>query len=164
MFKAFIFDLEGTVYLNDQLILGADRVIQLIREKGKKVVYLSHNPFETQKDCAERLRRLGIPTLPEEVIKSIPIEVTGEKVEEEVRKPLFLQMALREMGLMPEDCILIGDCLETDVKIGKEAGMATGIVLTGVTDEETLKNVKHSPDQPDFVFQSIAEVENLLIG
>lgn len=148
MFSGFIFDLEGTVYLNDQLIMGADRVIQLIREKGRRVVFLSHNPLESKKDCAERLTRLGIPTIPEEVIYSTHA----------------IQTVLKEMGLMPEDCILIGDCLETDIKIGKEAGMATGIVFTGVTDEETLKSIKHSPDQPDFVFQSIAEVENLLIG
>jgi len=48
--------------------------------------------------------------------------------------------------------------------MGKEAGIATGIVLTGVTDEATLKEYKHSSMQPDFVFQSIADVENLLIG
>jgi ribonucleotide monophosphatase NagD (HAD superfamily) len=48
--------------------------------------------------------------------------------------------------------------------MGKESGIATGIVLTGVTDEEMLKGYKHSSLQPDFVFQSIADVENLLIG
>jgi ribonucleotide monophosphatase NagD (HAD superfamily) len=48
--------------------------------------------------------------------------------------------------------------------MGKESGIATGIVLTGVTDEETLKKSKHASLQPDFVFQSIANVENLLIG
>jgi ribonucleotide monophosphatase NagD (HAD superfamily) len=48
--------------------------------------------------------------------------------------------------------------------MGKEARIATGIVLTGVTDEEALKKIKHTPAQPDFVFQSIADVENLLIG
>lgn len=148
MFKGFIFDLEGTIYLDDQLILGADRTIQLIREKGRKVVFLSHHPLETQKDCAERLTRLGIPTLSEEVIPS----------------PNEIQTKLKAMGLMPWDCILIGDCLETDIKIGREAGMATGIVLTGVTDEEALHKIRHSPGQPDFVFQSIVEVENLLIG
>jgi len=47
--------------------------------------------------------------------------------------------------------------------MGKESSIATGVVLTGVTDEETLKKVKHTPAQPDFVFQSIADVENLLI-
>jgi ribonucleotide monophosphatase NagD (HAD superfamily) len=48
--------------------------------------------------------------------------------------------------------------------MGKESGIATGIVLTGVTDEATLKEYKHSSVQPDFVFQSIADVENLFIG
>jgi ribonucleotide monophosphatase NagD (HAD superfamily) len=48
--------------------------------------------------------------------------------------------------------------------MGKECGIATGIVLTGVTDEEALKEYKHSPLQPDFVFESIADVPKLLIG
>jgi HAD superfamily hydrolase (TIGR01450 family) len=92
--------------------------------------------------------------------------VTEKKVEVIVGKPspIMIQAVLDVLGLRPEDCILIGDRLETDIKMGKESGIATGIVLTGVTDEETLKRVKHTPDQPDFVFQSIGDVENLLIG
>jgi len=76
----------------------------------------------------------------------------------------MIQAVLEVLGLNPEDCILIGDRLETDIKMGKESGIATGIVLTGVTDEKTLKEFKHSSLQPDFVFQSIADVQNLLIG
>ena len=92
--------------------------------------------------------------------------VTEKKVEVIVGKPspLMIQTVLDVLGLRPEDCILIGDRIETDIKMGKEAGIATGIVLTGVTDEEALKKIKHTPSQPDFVFQSIADVENLLIG
>jgi HAD superfamily hydrolase (TIGR01450 family) len=92
--------------------------------------------------------------------------VTEKKVEAIVGKPspIMIQAVLDVLGLRPEDCILIGDRLETDIKMGKEAGIATGIVLTGVTDEETLKGIKHTPNQPDFVFQSIADVENLMIG
>jgi arabinose operon protein AraL len=92
--------------------------------------------------------------------------VTGKRVEIVVGKPspIMIQAALEVMGLMPEDCILIGDRLETDIKMGKDFGIATGIVLTGVTDEKTLKESKHTSLQPDFVFQSIADVENLLIG
>jgi arabinose operon protein AraL len=92
--------------------------------------------------------------------------VTGKRVEIVVGKPspIMIQAALEVMGLMPEDCILIGDRLETDIKMGKDSGIATGIVLTGVTDEKTLKESKHTSLQPDFVFQSIADVENLLIG
>ena len=92
--------------------------------------------------------------------------VTGKKVEIVVGKPssIMIQAALDVMGLMPADCILIGDRVETDIKMGKDSGMATGIVLTGVTDEKTLEEYKHTSIQPDFVFQSIADVENLLIG
>jgi NagD protein len=92
--------------------------------------------------------------------------VTEKKVEIIVGKPspIMIQTVLDVMGLRPDECILIGDRLETDIKMGKDSGIATGIVLTGVTDEETLKGMKHTPDQPDFVFQSIADVENLLIG
>jgi HAD superfamily hydrolase (TIGR01457 family) len=92
--------------------------------------------------------------------------VTGKKVEVIVGKPSrnMIQAALEVTGLMPEDCILIGDSLETDIRMGKDSGTATGIVLTGVTDEQMLKTIKHTPCQPDFVFQSIADVENLLIG
>ncbi len=262
MFKGFIFDLDGTVYVSDQLIPDADRVIRLIREKGRKVVFLSNKPIQTREDYASKLTRLGIPTQADEVINStfvmtnylkkispqarlfvigeppfieelkragfqithepqeieyvvvafdrtfdygklnvafqaikrgahfvatnpdrtcpvvggeIPdcagmiaaIEaVTEKKVEVIVGKPspLMIQTVLDVLGLRPEDCILIGDRIETDIKMGKEAGIATGIVLTGVTDEEALKKIKHTPSQPDFVFQSIADVENLLIG
>jgi len=262
VFKGFIFDLDGTVYLSDKLIPGADRVIRLLREKGKKVVFLSNKPIQTREDYASKLTRLGIPTRPEEVINSslvmtnylkkiapnakifvvgevpfieelrgagfaitdepkeveyvvvafdrtfdyrklnisyqaiklgahfvatnpdrtCPVEggeipdcagmiaaieaVTQKKVEVIVGKPspLMIQAALNVMGLRPEDCILIGDRLETDIRMGKESGIATGIVLTGVTNEQTLKEIKHTSIQPDFVFQSIADVENLLIG
>jgi len=259
MFKGFIFDLDGTVYLSDHLIPGADDLIQLLRKSGRKVVFLSNKPLQTREDYAAKLTRLGIPTQPEEVINSTfvmthylkknapharlfvvgeapfieelkkggfliteepkeieyvvvafdrtfdyrklnvafqaiklgahfvatnpdrtcPVEggeipdcagmiaaieaVTGKKVEIIVGKPspLMIQAALEVMGLKPEDCVLIGDRLETDIKMGKESGIATGIVLTGVTDEKTLKETSIPPD---FIFQSIADVENLIIG
>ncbi|MBM4306015.1 MAG: HAD family hydrolase, partial [Deltaproteobacteria bacterium] len=90
--------------------------------------------------------------------------VTQKKVEAIVGKPspIMVQTVMEVMGLRLEECILIGDRLETDIKMGKDAGIATGIVLTGVTDEKTLMQYKHTSDQPDFVFQSIADVENLL--
>jgi ribonucleotide monophosphatase NagD (HAD superfamily) len=74
--------------------------------------------------------------------------------------PFMVQTALDVMGLTPDDCILIGDRLETDIKMGKEAGIATGIVLTGVTDEKTLKT---SSIHPDFIFSSIADLKDLMV-
>ena len=89
--------------------------------------------------------------------------VTEKKVEVIVGKPspIMIQTVLDVMGLKPEDCILIGDRLDTDIKMGRDSGIATGIVLTGVTDEKMLKE---SSIHPDFIFQSIADVEDLIIG
>ena len=153
MFKGFIFDLEGTIYQTDMVIPGADGVVQLLRENRRKIVFLSNNSSQTQENEASKLTRLGIPTRPDEVISC-------------VEKPtsLIIQAALEIMGLNPEDCILIGDCLETDIKMGRNSGIATGIVLTGVTDEKMLEESKHTSIQPDFVFQSIADVQELIIG
>jgi NagD protein len=263
MFKGFIFDLDGTVYLSDRLIPGADRVIGKLRETGRRVVFLSNKPLQTREDYAVKLTRLGIPTRPDDVINSTfvmvhhlkknapgaklfvvgespfveelkkagfeiteepnkidyviaafdrtfdynklnvafqaikkfgahfiatnpdrtcPVEggeipdcagmiaaieaVTEKKVEVITGKPspIMVQTALDILRLKAEDCILIGDRLETDIKMGKDAGIATGIVLTGVTDEKALMQYKHTSEQPDFVFQSIADVDNLLIG
>ncbi|HSB05125.1 MAG TPA: HAD-IIA family hydrolase [Thermodesulfobacteriota bacterium] len=259
MFSGFIFDLDGTVYLSDRLIPGADRVIRLLRECGRKLVFLSNKPLQTREDYASKLTGLGVPTRPDEVINSTlvminylkknapiaklfvvgetpfikelkragfqiteepkeieyvvvafdrtfdyrklnisfqaiklgahfvatnpdrtcPVEggeipdcagmiaaieaVTQKKVEVIVGKPspFIIQTALEVMELQPKDCILIGDRLETDIQMGQNAGIATGLVLTGVTDVKTLKE---SSIQPDFVFQSIADVENLIMG
>jgi NagD protein len=82
---------------------------------------------------------------------------TGKKVEAIVGKPsdIMIHVAVQTMGLSPKACLLVGDRLETDILMGKKAGMATALVLTGATKRETLKN---SDIQPDYVWESIAEI------
>lgn len=70
MFRGFIFDLDGTVYLGERLIEGAEQTIRRLREAGRKVVFLSNKPLYTREDYAAKLTRLGIPTTPEEVVNS----------------------------------------------------------------------------------------------
>jgi ribonucleotide monophosphatase NagD (HAD superfamily) len=59
------------------------------------------------------------------------------------------------MGLRPQDCLLVGDRLETDIVMGKKAGMATALVLTGVSTPEALRQ---SSIQPNYVWESVAEM------
>ncbi len=82
---------------------------------------------------------------------------TGKRVETIVGKPsdIMIEVAVQAMGLSPGQCLMVGDRLETDVAMGRNAGMATALVLTGVTRRETLE---HSPIQPDFVWESVAEI------
>ncbi|MCG6536457.1 MAG: HAD hydrolase-like protein, partial [Syntrophales bacterium LBB04] len=87
--------------------------------------------------------------------------VTGKKVEVVVGKPspVTVRIILEILGLKAEECILIGDRIETDIRMGIESGMKTALVMTGVT---TLEILEASPIKPDYVFPSISEVETLL--
>jgi ribonucleotide monophosphatase NagD (HAD superfamily) len=67
----------------------------------------------------------------------------------------MIQVAVEAMGLHPQDCLLVGDRLETDMVMGKKAGMATALVLTGVTSREALRQ---SSIQPDYVWEGVAEI------
>ena len=50
------------------------------------------------------------------------------------------------LQLPPEQSLMVGDRLETDLAMGRTAGMATALTLTGATDRCALIN---SPVQPD---------------
>lgn len=39
----FAFDLDGTIYIDRTLIDGAKETIDFLREKGKKVIFLTNN-------------------------------------------------------------------------------------------------------------------------
>ena len=82
---------------------------------------------------------------------------TGKQVEAIVGKPsdIMIQVAVESMALNPRDCLLVGDRLETDMLMGKKAGMATALVLTGVTTLETLQK---SNLHPDYVWESVMEL------
>ena len=69
-FQAYIFDLDGTIYLGDHLLPGARVTVLRLRESGKKVLFLSNKPIENRDAYAKKLTRLGIPTETEDVLNS----------------------------------------------------------------------------------------------
>jgi NagD protein len=68
--KGIIFDLDGTVYLSDQLIPGAREAIEHLRRRGYPMVFVSNKPLQSRAEYAAKLTRLGVPTRPDEVINS----------------------------------------------------------------------------------------------
>lgn len=47
--------------------------------------------------------------------------------------PYLIELATREMGVIPSEALAVGDRLDTDMESGKQAGVDTHLVLTGVT-------------------------------
>jgi len=70
-YDAYLFDLDGTIYLGDDVLPGAGRVIAALRQAGKVVRFLSNNPTRSPQQYADKLTSMGIPTSAEEVITSI---------------------------------------------------------------------------------------------
>ncbi|NOZ63357.1 MAG: HAD-IIA family hydrolase, partial [Caldiserica bacterium] len=92
------------------------------------------------------------------IIKAIE-ECTGKEAEVVGKpNPLGLEIIMKERNVCKEDVIVIGDRIETDILLGKKAGVKTILVLTGVTEKEDLKNI--SPE--DFPDQVTEKLINLL--
>ena len=70
LYSAYIFDLDGTVYLGDALLPTAGETIQRLRALGKRTVFLSNNPTKTREAQAATLTTLGLPTPAEDVLNS----------------------------------------------------------------------------------------------
>lgn len=69
-YDAYVFDLDGTVYLGDALLPGAGEAITAIRDRGARTVFLSNNPTHTVADYARKLTRLGLDTPESDIVNS----------------------------------------------------------------------------------------------
>jgi HAD superfamily hydrolase (TIGR01450 family) len=69
-YDAYIFDLDGTVYLGNALLPNAGAAIRAIRERGRRTVFLSNNPTHTAAEYSAKLTRLGLPTPVDDVVNS----------------------------------------------------------------------------------------------
>ena len=69
-YDAYIFDLDGTVYLGNALLPNAGAAIRTIRERGRRTVFLSNNPTHTAAEYSAKLTRLGLPTPVDDVVNS----------------------------------------------------------------------------------------------
>jgi len=70
LFDAYIFDLDGTVYLGDALLPSAAETISTLRAAGCRTVFLSNNPTHTRETYAARLTGMGLPTTAADVVNS----------------------------------------------------------------------------------------------
>jgi arabinose operon protein AraL len=86
---------------------------------------------------------------------------SNRKVELVVGKPspVVAEIALEQLGRSAQECLIVGDRLETDILMGHRAGMRTALVLSGVTRQEDLT---HAIIRPDYVLESITQLPQLL--
>jgi HAD superfamily hydrolase (TIGR01450 family) len=251
-YRAWLFDLDGTVYVGDRLVPGAAEAIAALRAAGRPLAFLSNKPLETRDGYARKLTALGIPAAPEDVVNSslvlarhlrgldpgAPVFVIGEppmiaemrahgfevRDDERVRwvviafdrtfgyaklntalqavrrgarliatnpdrtcpveggeipdcagmiaaveavterqveaivgkpSPIMLDVALAALGVAASEAVMVGDRLETDIVMGRRLGLATILVLSGVT---RAGDPRIAAVAPDHVIGSVEEL------
>lgn len=250
-------DLDGTVYLGDRLLPGADGAVASLRDRDVAVLFVTNKAIERRETYCEKLTELGVPVSLDDVITSgamtaqylathhpsEPVFVVGEDplrreleaaglqlvetpeaagvllasmdrgfdyerlsaahrameaastfiatnpdrtcptengeipdcaamvgaiegasgrdLERVIGKPsqTAIDASMDRLKLAPEQCLMVGDRLETDIEMGNRAGMTTVLVLTGVTDRSA---VERSSIQPDYVIDSIADIGSVV--
>ncbi|MFD2131462.1 HAD-IIA family hydrolase [Pseudogracilibacillus auburnensis] len=251
--KAFIFDLDGTIYLGDHLIEGAKESLQWVRKNNAKVRFVTNNPRYSREFYRKKLQRLGIETSFDEIITSAQITAkyldenhqygkifvigeeqlmaelnekqiniveddtadtvlvsfdtdlyyeklmtayralnkganfittnpdtvcptpdgglidsgaiiaaleisTSRKLEKIIGKPskILGDLLIQDLKENVEDCVVVGDRLNTDVRLGKQSNMIA--VWIRAYNEIIPENTEY---RPDYTIKSIAELPSL---
>jgi len=115
----FLFDMDGTLYLGDQLYDFTKELLQKIRSAGKRYLFMTNNSSKSVADYVKKLARLGIEATEDDFITSSQatahylklyhqearLYVCGtNSLKEELRKEGF---AVTEV-LDEVDCIVMG--------------------------------------------------------
>jgi len=253
LYKGYVLDLDGTVYLGNALLPGAKKTIEALRQAGCRIAFVSNKPTETRQAYAQKLTRLGLPTPVEKIVNSSQVLITellarapgcrvfpiseqvlrdqlaaagfiltetpgeidyviasfdrtfvyrklqiafdairagahfvatngdaycpvpgggepdaaaiiaaieactGHEIEWIAGKPspLMMRTAMAVLGTAPQDSIMVGDRVETDILMGHQAGMSTALPLTGAT---TLEKLERSQVKPDYVLERLDQL------
>ena len=117
LYDAYLFDLDGTIYLGEKLLPGAGRIVERLRGLGRMVRFLSNNPTRDPAMYQEKLNRLGIPTPLADIVNTV-VTTSAWLLEHHPDASLFvigeapLKRALHAAGFRLTD-----DPAETDVVV-----------------------------------------------
>lgn len=253
--SAYIFDMDGTIYLGDHLLPGAARLVTELRDRRIPVRFLSNNPTRDPQMYADMLADLGLPTPVADIANTVVtttrwllanhpdavLFVVGEEPLQralrdagfelsddparidivvasydrtfEYRKlqiafdaiwyhkraflvqtnpdrfcpfpggrgepdcaaitaaieactqttcrasfgkpdPMMARLAIEGLDVSPEEVVMVGDRLQTDMTMARGSGMGTALVLTG---EATAADVRALPrdEKPDYVLDRV---------
>ena len=251
--RLFLLDMDGTIYLDEQLFEGVPELLRHIRSMGGRYLFLTNNSSRGVEGYLEKMARLGIPATAEDFLTSvdatirhlqrhyagkrcyvfgtrsfrrqleqagIPVtddredgvdvllcgfdtELTFQKLEDacillnrgvawvatnpdwvcptwygsvpdcgsvcqmltratlrqpEVigkPRPAMVELALERTGFAPQQAVIIGDRLYTDVACGVNAGIDSIFVLSG---EGVLSDIEKYDIHPTWVFENINRV------
>jgi NagD protein len=149
-------NIEITSNHPDYVIIGETeeydyaRIIEatLLIQEGAK--FIATNPDLTGPSLRGPVPACGALVAPIEKVTGVSPYFLGKP------NPVMMFLARKKLGVHSANCFMIGDRMDTDIMGGLESGMTTCLVLSGVTDRETMDRF---PYQPDYIFNHLGEVD-----
>ena len=68
--KLFLFDMDGTLYLGDRLYDFTPQLLETIRQKGGKYLFMTNNSSKSVEDYIKKLEKMGIDATYEDFMTS----------------------------------------------------------------------------------------------
>jgi glycerol-1-phosphatase len=69
-FQGIVFDLDGVVYLGEEVVAAAPAALDQVRGLGVRVAFVTNNSYRPPDRVVEKLNRLGVKAAPGEVLTS----------------------------------------------------------------------------------------------
>ena len=126
------------------------RIIEatLLIQEGAK--FIATNPHLSGPSLRGSVPACGALVAPIEKVTGVTPYFLGKP------NPVMMFLARKQLGVHSANCFMIGDRMDTDIVGGLESGMTTCLVLSGVTDRESMNRF---PYQPDYVFENLGEID-----
>lgn len=71
LYEAYLFDMDGTIYLGNELLPGAVRMLEELRRQNLPIRFLSNNPTKNPRQYLETLDKLGIEAYLDEIASTV---------------------------------------------------------------------------------------------
>lgn len=151
--KLFLFDMDGTIYLENTLFDGAKELFDLIEEMGGKYVFITNNSSKSVDAYIEKLAKMGVKvdensfmTSSQAAAKLILDQYKGQKIYCQGTKSLIAELKKNGIDVTEEydesvKFILVG----YDSELTYEKLIITSKMLTN------LKDVPYYATNPDWV-------------
>ncbi|KAL4377837.1 hypothetical protein GQ457_02G025760 [Hibiscus cannabinus] len=68
--ETFIFDCDGVIWKGDKLIDGVPETLDMLRSKGKRLVFVTNNSTKSRKQYGKKFETLGLSVSEEEIFAS----------------------------------------------------------------------------------------------
>lgn len=146
----------------DYVVVGIDRQITYLKIKAAQQAILHGAGFiATNRDATYPLENDRVEPGAGAIVAAI--EVCSGSTPHLVGKPetYSLDKILELTGTEAKDALMVGDRLDTDILVGKRAGVRTALVLTGLTKRDQVRSL--SPERmPDLVLEDLSELRPAL--